>query len=883
MLEYLKQKIAEKEQQHQSIIQETVNDSESQMDEAILECAHLFAEMEELTVTGTNALRERPVIDIPIEDDLELTTVEYDYMTQRLVDIPMDVQTSEAFSREKHFEDFYNEAAKSVIRMNRENDMQYEARIHQEATKRYNAYREYIIQEGLFGNDMLEFSDGRVPRTKLVDLGPIDLDKENGRHYITKLPVYFQVNGKGGKLVQLDQIHALAVADNVDAFSHFGATLRRILIEKEGYAKKLYNVGIWDITTPKAILVPIVDDKFRVRIVLDIEGMKDEYWMTFAIAKSEIHMTRQGKLQNEEEIKNKIFGSSDKDSKNDYITGEKGKSMDDYKSKKDMMDEESKKDKKVQESVTPTFNRWTYGRHVYQEAIDFGDGTAQAPAAPDAGAGAPPPIDGAAPTDATVAPAADAQAPAVDGLGVGDDGTQPAAAPADNSTTVTTNDVSQQIADNVANITAANASSDGDLMSSTPTFDNNVDDTFNNLDSAMGADETGVDMGDGSTEPSGDVNPTPDLGLDTNPDTTATDVPSVESDPLSDLGADATDSIGSTDDTTDSSVDDLNTDDTSGGLGEVDIDNMSMDDMVTQAVEKIKTMPMNKLKSFLSDGTISESSVMFVDDVDLDMVMESVNNPTEAVSLAVRKVLGDLNDTKGSLADIVKNVKRDHKHANKAIVKAMKNTELGKSANAELENLNNALNELVLKLNATPAKEEVENIKNAIKNFTNATKRTSKFIDFNKGIVTESFSIIMNKDEMDKHIMESANDNEDVFNKLPSDYKKWLESADDKVFKKSYNTSDDTLKLFNKDKVERQLKIDINIRIDGTSDEKKFHYSNDHVAIAMSDGGDTYLIKRGKDSSVYKWDHETGKIKKIASDWNEFLDMIGYKNNKDGE
>lgn len=45
-----------------------------------------------------------------------------------------------------------------------------------------------------------------------------------------------------------------------------------------------------------------------------------------------------------------------------------------------------------------------------------------------------------------------------------------------------------------------------------------------------------------------------------------------------------------------------------------------------------------------------------------------------------------------------------------------------------MENLNHALNEMVLKLNDTPMKEEIEGIKEAIRNFTNATRRVSKVI-----------------------------------------------------------------------------------------------------------------------------------------------------------
>ncbi len=754
MLNFLKQKIAERERQLQNTIQEQVDNSDSEMDEAILECAHLFQEMEDLSITGTNVLRERPVIDIPIEDDVELTTVEYDYMTDRIIDAPMDVQASEAYSKEKHIEDFVEVAYKTVGRLAREKDQQYEARVMEYATAEYNKYHEWIIQEGLFGNDLLDVSDERIPTTKLVDLGPYEYDDPKSKHYVTKLPVYFEITPD--HKININQIYALNVIENLGCFERFGKALRRALITDHGLGKELYDSSVWEIATPLRILVPQVKQYYTVNIVFEIEGMKRPYIFGVDVPTSSVRTTKNGKIENLAEAKKKFDEADEGDKKNKYFSVKNIDNEANYASKKDY---KKPKAEKVQESVTP-LSRWSYGRsNIFQEAIDFGGDAQVAPTAgaPDPNAvqdpnAAPNPAPAADP--ATTAPAIDAAAapdagaPAVDGMGI-DNSADPAAVGDTNdqapAATVTTNDVSEQIANNVANITAANASADADLMSSTPTFDANVDDTFNNLDSAVsGTDNLDVPASD-----------TTDTNMDTSADATndTTDnVPEVGSDPLADLGADATDSIGDTSLDNDTTDTDLDTD-TSGGIGDVDIDNMSMDDMVTQAVEKIKTMPMNKLRDFLTDG-VTESAV-YVDNLELnDTIMESVTDPIDQVKLTVRKVLGDLNDRVGSITDIFKNVKRDHKYANRAITNALKSENVDKHAKIELEKLNHSMNEMVLKLD-NPSRDNVESIKNSIRNFTNATAKTSKFIDFNKGIVTESFTIFMNEDDAG-YVMESA-------------------------------------------------------------------------------------------------------------------------------
>ena len=113
-----------------------------------------------------------------------------------------------------------------------------------------------------------------------------------------------------------------------------------------------------------------------------------------------------------------------------------------------------------------------------------------------------------------------------------------------------------------------------------------------------------------------------------------------------------------------------------------------------------------------------------------------------------------------------------------------------------------------------------------------------------------------------------------IIDELPQDYQDWLDSVDEKFLKKEHHACDDAFRIFNREKLERQLEVDDSIRSSGTDDEKDGYFPASYVAIARSAGGNLYLIKTGKKSIVYKFDMETYKMTKVASSWQEFLDMI---------
>ena len=107
MLDYIKQQLALQHPEVVTFQEEDVSDIET--NELVTEYAHIFQELDDISVEGADAHRARALeIDIPIENDVELDTVELNLMDNRLMDVPMDVTAvTEHFNEAmKTYDDF---------------------------------------------------------------------------------------------------------------------------------------------------------------------------------------------------------------------------------------------------------------------------------------------------------------------------------------------------------------------------------------------------------------------------------------------------------------------------------------------------------------------------------------------------------------------------------------------------------------------------------------------------------------------------------------------------------------------------------------------------------------------------------------------------------
>ena len=179
MLDYIKKQLNVDD--GNSVVTESavVNNNETNDEDVdnsvLLECAHLFQELDDLSETGSGALARNNGIDIPLEDDIEVDTVELNLMNGNVL-VPGDASVQESADVEpepemKSYEEFYNEAYETHSRFPREDENTFLNRMKVTADKAYNAYIEQCYQEGLFDFGKVKLDDPSVAWTVTFDWG----------------------------------------------------------------------------------------------------------------------------------------------------------------------------------------------------------------------------------------------------------------------------------------------------------------------------------------------------------------------------------------------------------------------------------------------------------------------------------------------------------------------------------------------------------------------------------------------------------------------------------------------------------------------------------------------------------------------------------------
>ena len=452
---------------------------EAQMDTAILECAHLFQELDDLSIEGTEAGSSRPFtkVDIPLEDDIEITSVEMNMLDGRVTDIPADATVQESdYSRMKTFDDFYQEAYQTTTQFARETDNEFRDRIESIASQRLAAYKNYCIQEGLFGFDKFSVNDNRVPSRITLDFG-----KHKGKDYSVKLIVKFEVDAKNRILKkQLDSILAIqsdkmfeeGIQDT--AFKAFG---QRLGIDSAE--------SIWDKVTPVEIVVPVDPaDKYCAAIGFELDGVDTlSYIEWIAPMKNKESKGIDHAIQYEGKGAELTNATDAKIRKLHTMT--KGEAI------------------KQEAAILEMRSRHRAPNRFYQEAIDFGN-PEEAPASDPNATGVS--FDAAPAADGADQPTGDA--PAADG---GTDA--PEAGDTENKELVDTNNVSDQIAEKISDETQNDANNEGDI--SVDGIDTGTDADVSDVDTSdtPSDEEINADLGDEGT-PVEDTGETSDLDFD---------------------------------------------------------------------------------------------------------------------------------------------------------------------------------------------------------------------------------------------------------------------------------------------------------------------------------------------------------------------------------
>ena len=167
-------------------------------------------------------------------------------------------------------------------------------------------------------------------------------------------------------------------------------------------------------------------------------------------------------------------------------------------------------------------------------------------------------------------------------------------------------------------------------------------------------------------------------------------------------------------------------DDSNGDLSaeEVDIDNMSIDDLIKSGTERLKGMSIGQLKEFLANNDAAAVQEAFI------LTNANIN---DEVDVLLRKTLGVLNDNKMEINQLVSEFKKYGKKLNRALTKASKAKKVYNDNEIDnIKKLNKCLADLMVTIKASTDKSSIEVIKRLMKAFTSQATVVGKIVEKKK-------------------------------------------------------------------------------------------------------------------------------------------------------
>lgn len=259
MLDYIRNEINRRQQEA------AANDAQQVDDETILEYAHLFQELDELSVEGKpdepqpepgpveRGLSNRKMdINIPLNnyDDLELSSIEVDLNTGSVKDVPSDATVQESlYASMKTVEDFIQEASNEVFRFMRESDEHYMSRVMPVAEEKFNVYKESVMEQGLFGFNKIDLTDPRVPSKVNIDFGPVE--EGSSTSFMTKVKTFFGVDEN--RQIDKRQLDSVNYIKQNNSFRTLGKSLATYM---ESMNIPFGGSSMWDNITPTRLIIP---------------------------------------------------------------------------------------------------------------------------------------------------------------------------------------------------------------------------------------------------------------------------------------------------------------------------------------------------------------------------------------------------------------------------------------------------------------------------------------------------------------------------------------------------------------------------------------------------------------------------------------------------
>lgn len=225
MLQFIKQQLAESDREFSEESKRILESAENQEEldnDLIAEYASVFGGIDEVSVEGNGDTSKFVIegarkldLDISLfDDDVDVSTIELDLTSGRVVDVPMDAQVAsqkEEFKAASTFDDFYKTASERMYPMAREPEEHFEARVMEAAEREFDNYLRMCKEQGLFQFQRLSITDEDVPNRVLIE------------HAGTKIPVNvsFEVDDDGNiSHNQLETIKEI-VASSYETFNEF--------------------------------------------------------------------------------------------------------------------------------------------------------------------------------------------------------------------------------------------------------------------------------------------------------------------------------------------------------------------------------------------------------------------------------------------------------------------------------------------------------------------------------------------------------------------------------------------------------------------------------------------------------------------------------------
>ena len=698
MRDFIKKQI----QERMNVASKNNESVEEVSNETILEYASLFQELDDLSLEGTEAGNTRKLgIEIPLDDEAELETVEFDIPGGKVKDVPDTASIQESYDGMKTFDQFYQEAYESLTRLPRESDGGFERRVTELAEQMYNEYCADAEACGYFGFDKINISDEKVPSKINVNFGA--MSEGSNDNFVTKVNTFFATDAEHNiTKKQLDSVNLVKQG----ALKNIGTSLK-------AYMESNYDVpedaSVWDICTPKTIIVP--------------KGNADSFCVVV-------------EYTNELTGKNEYFGwtapvSSKNDESADAVTMESCErfNMESFINETQYENH----DKFIQESAIEETNerlsRRVRPQRFFQEAIDLGGeggnegGEDAAPSGDDLGGGDAPAEGG------------DTSAEGDDTATTDTDATE-GGEKKDNTAAV--NNVSSEIAEKVAN------------------------DTQNDAE----ANDEQVTFSDDEVNPDSNVG-TADGGLDDTPvedDITGDESVDGANDAADDMLNDLDNSTGDTEDLGDESLDEEPLEDQDPAEAVENIDDLSVNELLKMGTESLKNMKVGDLKSLIASGDDEAIQEAFV------ITPKNVN---KEVDFKLRECLGILNDKNMTADKLLGKFKVKGHKLNRLLSKAAKMTKVYSSDEVgSIKKLNTALGELLLALRKRGAENYGSAIKGKIKDFNKEAKVVAAIVEDKMGknttdtaVMQEAFLLSNINDKLTKALIPVKADMSDLSEK----------------------------------------------------------------------------------------------------------------------